>query len=149
MWPFSPHIKWHIPEGRYDLVPQKATPGSMAYDLVSPTNHEIPANGQLLLNTLVAVTMPKGYAMIFGSRSGMAYNQKVTVEGGWIDNDYRGLLKVLLYNHGDQPVQIVAGQRIAQAMLIKTHQLESRISFQYPDTNSTKRGAGGFGSTGK
>jgi dUTP pyrophosphatase len=87
--------------------------------------------------------------MILGSRSSMAYNDRITVEGGWIDNDYRGLIKVLLYNHSDKPVHITSGQRIAQSMIVKTHSLEGRIRFSYPDANSTKRGAGGFGSTGR
>jgi len=121
----------------------------MAYDLKSPSHETIPPRSSILINTLVAVTIPKGYAIIFGSRSGMAANSRVTVEAGWIDSDYRGLLKVLLYNHDDKPVEILAGQRVAQAMLVKTHTVREQTSFAYPDTNATKRGAGGFGSTGK
>lgn len=121
----------------------------MAYDLKSPGAQTVPAHSSILINTLVAVTIPKGYAIIFGSRSGMAANSMVTVEAGWIDSDYRGLLKVLLYNHSDKPVEILAGQRVAQAMLVKTHAVKEETCFAYPDTNATKRGAGGFGSTGK
>jgi len=149
IWPLKPKLIWHVPDNRKDLLPTKGTPGAMAYDLKSPSVDRILPHSSALINTLVAVTIPKGYAIIFGSRSGMAANSRVTVEAGWIDSDYRGLLKVLLYNHGDQPVEILSGQRIAQAMLVKTHVVKEETSFAYPDTNATKRGAGGFGSTGK
>lgn len=145
---FKPKVLWHLPEGRTDLRPYRATPGAMAYDLYSPTEGTIPPGGRLLINTLVAVTLPKGYAIILGSRSGLA-NKGITVQGGWIDNDYRGLIRVLLYNHGTEPHTVVAGSRIAQAMIVKTQAVKEAIAFTYPDTNSTKRGAGGFGSTGK
>ncbi len=149
MWPFKPTLIWHLPQNRKELLPTKGTPDAMAYDLKSPGAQTIPARSSILVNTLVAVTIPKGYAIIFGSRSGMAANSMVTVEAGWIDSDYRGLLKVLLYNHSDNPVEILAGQRVAQAMLVKTHAIKEETCFAYPDTNATKRGAGGFGSTGK
>ena len=152
MWPFKRKPKplvWHLPEGREDLLPMKGTPGSMAYDLISPTAEIVPPRGSALINTLVAVTIPDGYAIVFGSRSGLAAKNRITVEAGWIDSDYRGMLKVLLYNHGDEPFSITSGQRIAQAMLVKTNQLEEVVVFTYPDASATKRGAGGFGSTGK
>ena len=148
MWPLKPKIIWHLPEGRTDLQPYRSTPGAMAYDLYSPTGEVIPPGGRLLINTLVAATLPKGYAIILGSRSGRA-SEGITVEAGWIDNDYRGLIKVLLYNHDKEPHTVVAGSRIAQAMLVKTCKVREKVSFAYPDTKTTKRGAGGFGSTGK
>ena len=146
---FKPKIVWHLPEGRQDLLPARATPGAMAYDIQSPTMDIIPPHKSLLINTLVAVTIPKGYAIILGSRSGMAAKENITVEAGWIDNDYRGMLKVLLFNHSNTPYQISPGQRIAQAMVVKINDLKDVISFTYPDVASTQRGAGGFGSTGK
>jgi dUTP pyrophosphatase len=149
MWPFKPKLIWHLPEGRAELMPAKATPGSMAYDLISPNGEIIQPGSTSIINTLVAVTIPKGYAMILGSRSGLAANNRTTVEAGWIDCDYRGLIKIVLYNHGCHPLKIEAGQRIAQAMLVKTHKVKEVKSFSYPDTKSTKRGSGGFGSTGK
>ena len=149
MWPFKPTLRWHLPDGRYDLLPRKGTPGAMAYDLVSPTVELITPGTSILINTLIAVTIPKGYAVILGSRSGMAVDHRITVEAGWIDEDYRGMIRVLLYNHGVHDLRIEPGTRIAQAMLVKTHQVDERISFTYPDPKSTKRGTGGFGSTGK
>jgi dUTP pyrophosphatase len=149
IWFSKPKVVWHLPEGRKDLLPAKATPGSMAYDLQSPTSEIIPPRSSKLINTLVSVTLPKGYAIILGSRSGLAAKERITVEAGWIDNDYRGFIKVLLYNHGDTPLTVSPGQRIAQAMLVRIHDVIDQMSYKYPDTTSTKRGSGGFGSTGK
>jgi dUTP pyrophosphatase len=150
----KPIIVWHVPEGRDDLTPVLAIDNSMAFDLISPISVIVPPYmpevgvGSALINILVATTPPAGYGLIFGSRSSMA-NKGITVEAGWIDSDYRGLLKVLLFNHSGAPYTIVAGDRIAQARIIKTHDLDVHISYNYPDPDDTIRGAGGFGSTGK
>ncbi len=147
MWPFKPIVTWHRSEDAYK--PFRATKGAMAYDIFAPTNAVVEPGEALLLNTLVAVTLPKGYAMILGSRSGLASKHKITVEAGWIDNDYRGMIKVLLYNHSKERYAICKGDRIAQGMLVKVHNVNDRVSNSYPDTGTTTRGAGGFGSTGK
>lgn len=151
----APHITWHVPEGRDDLVPRRATCGSMAFDLVSPVEIVIPKHhpelgvGSALINTLVVASIPTGYALVFRSRSGLASKKGVTVEAGEIDADYCGLLKVLLFNHSGADYTIAAGDRIAQARIIKVYDLENYISYEYPDPDETDRGTGGFGSTGK
>ena len=73
----------------------------------------------------------------------------MTIEAGEIDEDYRGLLKVLLFNHSGADYTIQVGDRIAQARIIKVYDLEDEVSYEYPDPEETDRGAGGFGSTGK
>lgn len=155
MWFRNPKIIWHVPEGRDDLVPKRATPGSMAFDLISPTEITVPAHhsqwgvGSALINTLVVATIPRGYALVLRSRSGLASKEGITVEAGEIDSDYRGFIKVLLFNHSGKGYTIQAGDRIAQARIIRIHDLKSKISYEYPDPSKTSRGAGGFGSTGK
>lgn len=151
----KPRVKWHVPEGTEDfLVPRRATDGAMAFDLICPTQVVVDGFnefgvGRVLVNTLVAVTLPPGYAMILGSRSGLAAKHNITVEAGWIDNDYRGMIKVVLYNHGTSRYEIKAGDRIAQAMLVKIADVDTDVEWKYPDPEETSRGAGGFGSTGK
>jgi dUTP pyrophosphatase len=151
----EPEIVWHVPEGRDDLIPRRATDGSMAYDLISPETVIVPRHdpmlgvGSALINTLLVVSLPSGYGLVFRSRSGLASKQGLTVEAGEIDSDYRGLLKVLLFNHSGVDYTITAGDRIAQARIVKIHELEDSVSYQYPDPDETIRGAGGFGSTGK
>jgi dUTP pyrophosphatase len=154
-WPRRPIIMWHVPEGTKDfLIPRKGTPGAMAWDLVSPTDAEVPAAGdggvgKTVINTLVAATIPKGYALMLGSRSSMAGKRYITVEAGWVDNDYRGLMRVVLYNHSTTAYKINAGERIAQAMLVPVINVREDTVWQYPNANETQRGTGGFGSTGK
>jgi len=151
----QPQIIWHIPEGRRDLVPRRATDGSMAYDLVSPETVIVPRHdhllgvGSVLVNTLVVASLPVGYGLVFRSRSGLANKKGLTVEAGEIDSDYRGLLKVLLFNHSGADYTIQAGDRIAQARIVKIYELRDSIAMEYPDPDETARGTGGFGSTGK
>jgi len=153
--PRQPVLTWHVPQDRDDLVPRRATAGSMAYDLVSPETIVIPKHdpelgvGSALINTLVVASIPEGYALVLRSRSGMASKKAVTVEAGEIDTDYRGLIRVLLYNHSGRDYLIQAGDRIAQVRIVKVHELEEEVSYEYPDPDETARGAGGFGSTGK
>jgi dUTP pyrophosphatase len=151
----EPLIQWHIPEGRDDLIPRAATDGSMALDLISPETLVIPAVdydlgvGSALINTLVAATIPNGYAMVIRSRSGLAAHYAITAEAGEIDTDYRGLIRVLLYNHGGEDYVINSGDRIAQIRFVKVYELNSSVSYEYPDPDETDRGVGGIGSTGK
>jgi len=126
----------------------------MAFDLVCPTEQVVPGTtahqvGKGIVNTLVAVTLPPGYAMVLGSRSSLAARYDLTVEAGWIDNDYRGLIKVVIYNHSSSSYKISAGDRIAQAMIVKVNDVNQEVSYTYPGSKETKRGTGGFGSTGK
>lgn len=151
----QPQIIWHVPEGRLDLVPQRATDGSMAYDLVSPETVTVPQYhhrfgvGSALINTLIVASLPIGYGLVLRSRSGLASKNGLTVEAGEIDSDYRGLLKVLLFNHSGADYTIQAGDRIAQARIVKIYELRDSIAMEYPDFDETARGVGGFGSTGK
>ena len=151
----APRITWHLPENRDDLTPIRATVGSMAFDLVSPETIVIPRHdaslgvGSALINTLVVASIPQGHALVLRSRSGLAAKKGITVEAGEIDSDYRGLIKVLLYNHSGADYIVKAGDRIAQARIVKGYELEDEVKYEYPDPDETTRGAGGFGSTGK
>ncbi len=143
-----PPIKWHIPPGRHDLIPQRATDGAMAFDLITPVDFTLGGQSMALVHTMLAVTLPVGYGMILGSRSGLAVTRFVTVEAGWIDSDYRGPLKVVLYNHGDKTHEFNAGDRIAQARIIQTNILPVVVTERPSNVEETIRGEGGFGSTG-
>ena len=90
---------------------------------------------------------PQGYEIQVRPRSGLALKQGLTVANapGTIDSDYRGEVKVILINLGEDPVKISHGMRIAQLVLapvsIAAPEIVSRL-------DETDRGAGGFGSTG-
>lgn len=103
---------------------------------------------RVMVPTGLAMALPNGFEAQVRPRSGLALNHGVTVlnSPGTIDADYRGEVKVILINHGAQPFAIERGMRIAQMVIAPVTQLEWMQSISLSDT---KRGEGGFGSTGK
>lgn len=113
-----------------------------------PEALRIPALGRLLVGTGVSLAIPTGYEGQIRPRSGFALKDGVTVlnSPGTIDADYRGEVKVLLINLGQEKVEIKRGDRIAQLVIAK---VEQATLLEVTELNETERGAGGFGSTGK
>ena len=100
-----------------------------------------------LVPTGLAMALPAGYEAQIRPRSGLAYKHGVTCLNtpGTIDADYRGEVKVLLINHGQEAFTINRGERIAQMVIAPITQPEyARVN----ELSDTARGAGGFGSTG-
>ena len=100
-----------------------------------------------LVPTGIAMALPAGYEAQIRPRSGLAYKHGITClkTPGTIDADYRGEVKVLLINHGDEAFTINRGERIAQMVIAPITQPEfERVT----ELSDTARGAGGFGSTG-
>jgi dUTP pyrophosphatase len=93
------------------------------------------------------MALPDGYEAQIRPRSGLAYKNGVTCLNtpGTIDADYRGEVKVLLINHGQDPFTIHRGERIAQMVIAPITQ---PVFKQVSELSETVRGAGGFGSTG-
>jgi dUTP pyrophosphatase len=100
-----------------------------------------------LIPTGWAVAIPEGYEGQVRPRSGLAWRHGVTVlnSPGTIDPDYRGELKVLLINHGEEPFTVERGDRIAQLVVCPVARAELA---EVEVLNPTPRGAGGYGSTG-
>ncbi len=100
-----------------------------------------------LVPTGLAMALPAGYEAQIRPRSGLAYKHGVTCLNtpGTIDADYRGEVKVLLINHGQEAFTINRGERIAQMVIAPITQPEFARVIELSDT---ARGAGGFGSTG-
>ena len=107
----------------------------------------IEPGGRKLVSTGISIEVPSGTYGRIAPRSGLAVKQGIDVGAGVVDKDYRGEVKVLLYNFGDEPFLARRGDRIAQLVLemIKTPYVAEVT--QHAMT-STERGAGGFGSTG-
>jgi dUTP pyrophosphatase len=130
------------------IVPTRATEGAAGYDLVALDKHEIVPHGHALVDTGIALEIPEGYAGLILPRSGLALKKGLTVLNapGLIDSDYRGNVKVLLWNTNDAGhTQVVAaGDRIAQLIFIK---VETPDLIRAAWLSSSDRGAGGFGST--
>ncbi|NTG72199.1 dUTP diphosphatase [Agrobacterium rhizogenes] len=91
--------------------------------------------------------IPEGFEAQIRPRSGLAFKNGITClnSPGTVDSDYRGEVKVLLINHGDEPFEITRGMRIAQVVIAPVTQV--RVA-EINEVSDTARGAGGFGSTG-
>ncbi len=103
---------------------------------------------RVLVPTGLFMALPQGYEAQIRPRSGLAAKHGITVlnSPGTIDADYRGEIKVLLINHSDQAFEIKDSERIAQMVIAQYTQVEWE---QVEELDSTTRGAGGFGHTGK
>lgn len=103
---------------------------------------------RMMVPTGLSVAIPQGYEIQMRPRSGLAAKHGITClnSPGTIDSDYRGELKVILINHGQDAFTIARGERIGQMVLAPV----TRIVWEQVATlDETERGAGGFGSTGR
>lgn len=128
-------------------LPQYMTPGAAGMDLYAARSVHL-APGQIeLVPTGIKVAVPQGYELQIRPRSGLATQGLGMINSpGTIDNDYRGEIKVCLINLGKNIFKIKKGDRIAQAVLSPI--ARARIKC-VESLNSTLRGEGGFGHTGK
>jgi dUTP pyrophosphatase len=131
------------------LLPAYETLASAGMDLRAALEAPVSIHpGQrLLIPTGLFIELPVGFEAQIRPRSGLAAKHGITVLNtpGTIDADYRGEIKVILINHGQEAFIINNGERIAQ-MVIARHE---RVEWNETDTlEETLRGAGGFGSTG-
>lgn len=125
-------------------LPQRAHPTDAGADLFSLGNHEIYPGEQKLVDTGVAVKIPRGFVGLVYNRSSQG-KKGITIPHsvGVIDADYRGNLMVLLKNIGEDPYKIESGDRVAQLVV------QPVLLPEFVDSwNDTARGTGGFGSTG-
>ncbi len=131
-------------------TPEYATPLSAGLDLKA--NLEAPVTikplQRFLVPTGLYIALPEGFEAQIRPRSGLALKHGITVlnSPGTIDADYRGELKVLLVNLSDRDFEVNPGERIAQMVVARYQQ----VAWEQTDSlDSTDRGEGGFGSTGK
>ncbi len=102
----------------------------------------------VLIGTGLAVEIPEGYVGLVYARSGLASKCGLAPANkvGVIDSDYRGEIKVALFNHSKETRTVLKGERIAQMVIAPYLKVEYE---EVEELSSTKRGEGGFGSTGK
>jgi dUTP pyrophosphatase len=135
-------------------LPSYRSAGAAGLDLHAAVAAEAPMTAapgeRLLVPTGLIVAIPKGHEGQVRPRSGLALKHGLTVLNapGTIDSDYRGELKVLLINHGDAPVTVSRGMRIAQLVVSPFAHAQVVEMSASDDLGDTDRGAGGFGSTG-
>ncbi|HET6388923.1 dUTP diphosphatase [Hyphomicrobium sp.] len=132
-------------------LPDYQTAGAAGFDLVAAVADDtpiiIPPGAHALIPTGLIFELPRGTEAQVRPRSGLAVKHGVTVlnSPGTIDADYRGEVAVILVNLGSQPFTVARGERIAQMIVAPVTRVKLQESKKL---SATKRGAGGFGSTG-
>ena len=128
-------------------LPAYATSGAAGMDVVSAEDVTLAPGARHAVATGLALAIPPGYEVQVRPRSGLALKHGISVPNtpGTIDSDYRGELKVILINLGQEPFAIQRGDRIAQLVLAPVVQAAWD---EVAELDATERGAGGFGSTG-
>lgn len=131
------------------FIPEYKTSGSAGADLRSSSSEVISLKQgeRKLIPTNLIIELNEGYEAQVRPRSGLALNHGVTVLNtpGTIDSDYRGEVKVLLVNFGENNFEISFGDRIAQLVIAKHERAEFK---EDENLSETERAAGGYGSTG-
>ena len=137
-----------LPNGAGLPLPAYQTPGAAGMDLCSAESVTLRAGRRLAVATGFAFAIPPGHEMQVRPRSGLALNHGITCLNtpGTVDSDYRGEVKVILANLGEEDFVIAKGDRIAQAVIAPVAQ--ARLA-EVDALDATARGAGGFGSTGR
>lgn len=141
-----------LPHGADLPLPDYATPGSAGFDLLAAVGDPLPlAPGERgLVPTGLVIALPAGYEAQVRPRSGLALRHGVTVlnSPGTVDADYRGEVMVILANLGSETFTITRGMRIAQMVVSGVTRTVWREVACDADLPASRRGAGGFGSTG-
>ena len=121
--------------------------GADLYALVDEESLTIAAGETVLVSTGLSVEIPEGYVGLIYARSGLATKKGLAPANkvGVIDSDYRGEVKVALFNQSGKEQSIAAGERVAQLVIAPYLAVEYQEAEELSDT---ARGAGGFGSTG-
>jgi len=130
------------------ILPQKMSQHAAGYDLYSANEENIILNPReiALIPTGIAISIPHGYEAQIRPRSGLALNYGVGIlnSPGTIDADYRGEIKVILFNAGEKTFSLEPGTRIAQMVISQCDEIEFDLC---TELDETERGSGGFGHT--
>ena len=137
-----------LPHGEGLPLPAYATAGAAGMDVVAAEDVELAPGGRHPVATGFAMAIPHGWEVQVRPRSGLALKHGITCLNtpGTIDSDYRGEVKVILANLGQEPFAVRRGERIAQLVPAAVVQ----VALDEVDAlDDTARGIGGFGSTGR
>jgi dUTP pyrophosphatase len=144
-------------------TPTRGSPHAAGYDLYAAKEATVPRRGKVLVDLDISIAVPAGTYGRIAPRSGLASKHSIDTGAGVIDADYRGPVKVLLFNFSDDDFVVAVGERVAQLIV---ERVSANSSFDCPmaianigqiytpeivvveQLDETVRGAGGFGSTG-
>ncbi|KAK6523499.1 Deoxyuridine 5'-triphosphate nucleotidohydrolase [Arthrobotrys megalospora] len=127
-------------------TPTRGSAFAAGYDLYASEDTVVPKGGKVLVETGLSMAVPDGCYGRVAPRSGLASKNFIDTGAGVIDADYRGPVKILLFNHSDVDFEIKEGDRVAQLILEKIYTPEITV---VEDLEESVRGAGGFGSSGR
>jgi len=127
-------------------LPEYSSTGAAGADLRASEAVTIAAGDRAAVPTAIRLQIPPGHVGLVWPRSGLAVRHGIDTLAGVIDSDYRGEVRVVLVNHGDEPFRIERGDRIAQLLV---QRVERAAFVAVPSIEETDRGGGGFGSTGR
>ena len=132
------------------LLPTYKTEGSSGMDVMAfiESSIKIAPNSSALIPTGISIAIPNEVEIQIRPRSGLAAKSNISVLNtpGTVDSDYRGELKIILFNHGNKEFIVKNKDRIAQIILVPVLKVDFEEVDNLPDSI---RGSGGFGSTGK
>jgi dUTP diphosphatase len=128
------------------LLPEYSSLGAAGADLYANEAVTLGPGERHAVATGLRIEIPPGHAGLVWPRSGLAVRHGIDTLAGVIDSDYRGEVRVVLVNHGQQPFTIEPGDRIAQLVLQK---VERAVFTSASELAGSMRGEGGFGSTGR
>lgn len=126
-------------------LPVRSTEQAAGLDIFSAENAVIPPGMNQKIHTDIAMQIPHGHYGQLQSRSGLALRDRITVDAGVIDSDYRGEVALILDNKSDKDFTIQQGDRLAQLIIMELPLVEIQ---KVKTLDNTVRGKGGFGSTG-
>lgn len=137
-------------EGNEDLpLPRYMSSGAVGMDLYAAVEgtETIPPGEVALIPTGIRIALPEGFEAQVRPRSGLAIRNAIGIlnSPGTIDSDYRGEIKIIMFNFGKKPFAIDRGDRIAQMVIAR---VTKAVLIEQDDLEDTKRGSGGFGHTG-
>jgi dUTP pyrophosphatase len=127
------------------VLPTRGSASAAGLDMYSIQDVAIEPGQRALARTGLAVAIPEGYYGRIAPRSGLALRTGLDVLSGVIDSDYRGEIGCLLYNTGNETINLPAQSKICQLIIEK---IIMPVAVWAEEINETDRGSGGFGSTG-
>ena len=141
-------LKLKVKRIRKDIIlPEYKTEGASGFDLSSSIDSLLKAGEFAVIPTGLIIEVPPGYEAQVRPRSGLAANNGIGVLNtpGTIDSDYRGEIKIVLFNFSDKDFHIRKGDRIAQMVISKIERVKI---IEVENISGSERGTQGFGSTG-
>jgi dUTP pyrophosphatase len=147
--PLHPRVHFRRLPSNPDLpLPERATAHAAGFDIRSAEDEVVLQPGEIrLVSTGLVMELPEGVECQVRPRSGLALKHGITLPNspGTIDPDYRGELRIIMQNLGEAPVTLARGERIAQLVFAR---FETPEIAESGELSATRRGEGGFGSTG-